>query len=116
VHGSIENTGGTVDTASGDVGQITVVGNYTQRAGGHLKLKVKNTGADGFDRLVATGPLSLAGSLALSRLGSTALSRATLVILSGSSRLGTFDSVSGLSSLGPGWHVAYGPEKVNLHK
>jgi hypothetical protein len=60
--------------------------------------------------------VSLAGTLALSRLGSAALSAATLPIVAGSSRTGTFGTVSGLATLGSGWHVGYLPAKVTLHK
>lgn len=116
VDGDIVNTGGIVGTGPGVVGRIAV-GDYAQGSGGRLKLKVKNTASpSGFDRLVASGPLSLNGTLILARLGTTALSPGTVVIVSGASRTGTFAGVAGLSTLGAGWHVRYGPANVRLQK
>jgi hypothetical protein len=117
VDGDIMNTGGIVDMGTGAIGRIVVGQGYTQGAGGRLKLRIRDTASPtGFDRLVASGALSLAGTLILAKSGTGSLAARTVTLVSGASRTGRFGTVSGLSTLGTGWHVRYGPTSMKIRK
>jgi hypothetical protein len=81
-------------------GLISVAGPYTQTSSGHLAVEVQGTSAGTFDRLIATGALSLAGSVDVTTSGFTPALGNTFAFITGSSRTGTL-SLTG-DQAGPG--------------
>ena len=90
-------------------GTLTVEGSWTQQPAARLEIDL--AGPASFDRVVCTGAVQLAGTLAVA-LGSNIVPQAgyTFPILSAAARAGTF-AVTNLPGLAPGlrWSVAYFP-------
>ena len=68
------------------------------------------------DRLIVSGKATLAGTLAIAKLGTATVAPGTIPLLTATTRQGTFASVSGLGTLGSGWRVAYAAAAVRLVK
>ena len=68
---SVMNNGGTVSPGgNGTAGTLTIQGNYSQAAGGSLQVDIGGTTAGaGYDQLVVTGTVFLAGTLELGIIG-----------------------------------------------
>ncbi len=102
--------GGTVSPGSASTpGTINVTGPYTQQAGGTLNARVRSSGND---RVTATGVATAAGTLAISTSGFQPAEGTLHTVLSGSSRTGTFGTVTGANS-GP-YDVVYDATTVKL--
>ena len=68
--GAVENGGGTVSPGGTAAAQLTVAGNYTQAAGGTLRVDVDGTTPiTGYDRLAVTGNALLGGTLSVDGAG-----------------------------------------------
>src|SRR5699024_8959020 len=94
VNGAVTNSGGTLDLLTR--GEFTIAGRYTQGSHGTAVIKVAGSTPSTRDTIAASGALTLHGSLKLVRVGGSAV--AGYAMLTGASRTGTFDTVSGLSA------------------
>ncbi len=83
-------SGGTVAPAGAGIGTLSVAGGVTFASGSNF---IADLGATG-DRLSATGPASLNGTLTLNLVGATFLTSSPYTILSSSARSGTFATVA----------------------
>jgi hypothetical protein len=97
------------------LGALSVAGPYTQSSTGHLAIGVAGTAASAFDQLTATGTLNLDGALDIVTSDPTLAPGDTFGFLSGSSRTGTFATVTGSKPV-PGltYTLAYGPTGASL--
>lgn len=109
IAGSVTNNG--VVAPGGTIGTLTV-GSYAQGAGGVLAIEVSPTAAS---QLNSLGAASLNGKLALTFDPGT-YGANIYTIVAGHPVTGTFSSVTGLGSLGPGnvSAILYGPTAVEL--
>jgi hypothetical protein len=61
---SVINSGGQVNPGlSGQTGKLTIMGNYSQNAGGTLNIRLGGTAAGQFDQLAVSGVATLGGTL-----------------------------------------------------
>jgi autotransporter-associated beta strand protein len=105
-------SGGTVAPGTSP-GTLNVAGPVTFLAGSTYAAEVTPTAAD---RITATGALSLNGTLAVAASGSFTSFNQTFTVASGSSRTGTFSSVTGLAGFGAPFNplVEYTGTLVNV--
>jgi hypothetical protein len=82
-------TNGATVSPGASLGAISVSGPYTQTASGHLVIEVQGISVGSFDRLLASGALSLAGSVDVTTSGFMPVPGNTFQFISGSSRIGT---------------------------
>jgi hypothetical protein len=94
--GDIRNTGGTISPGNSP-GAISIAGNYTQGAGGTLKIEIAGLTTAGvdYDLLAVTGTATLGGALRVSDInGFTPGPTDTVVPLTAGSITGTFSSAN----------------------
>ena len=97
------------------LGALSVAGPYTQLSSGHLAIAVGGTAASAFDRLTATGALNLDGALDIVTSDPSLAPGDTFSFLTGSSRTGTFATVTGSRPVpGLGYTLAYGSTGATL--
>jgi hypothetical protein len=109
VNGGVSNSAGTLDLRTR--GEFAIAGRYTQGNHGTAVIRVAGSTASTRDRIAVGGALTLHGTLKLVRIGTSAV--ASYAMLTGASRTGTFDTVSGLSHF-PGRHVRYTSTSARL--
>ena len=100
VAGDVANSGGTVQPGgAGAEGTLTIIGNYTQEAGGALSIDLAGTSAGEADRLKVEGAASLSGMLNITAIKNYRDSPGdTVEVLSAQSRSGAFSTVNGRSA------------------
>jgi autotransporter-associated beta strand protein len=113
--GSLVNSG--VVSPGGSIGTLTVSGNYTQTAGGTLRIKVAGPAPGAHDLLAVKGQASLAGTLQVIRVAGFQLhvgDQVTFLTAAGGVS-GTFGTVeNGLSGTTVNAQVVYLPTAVLL--
>ncbi len=101
VNGDVESTGGTVSPGSSP-GTLAIAGDYTQEAGGTLRVEIAGTDASQYDLLDVGGTATIDGVLEIVNApGFDPAPSATFRILDAATRTGTFETVSG-SQITPG--------------
>lgn len=117
----VTNDGGTVAPgAAGEIGVLSVAGNYTQGSGGTLEVDINgntvgNGGATGYDRLAVGAAANLAGTLAIVNNPSFAPQQSDVfTILTRASGSGTFDTLTGAVTSSGTYGATYTPTEVNL--
>jgi len=113
VGGLVVQSGGTAAPGT-SVGTLNVAGPVTFLAGSTYAAEVNPLAAD---RITATGPASLNGTLAVAAQGGPFTTfNTSYTLLSGSSVTGTFSTVTGLSAFGVAFNpmVSYGANTVTL--
>lgn len=112
INASVTSSGTVAPGAS--VGTLTMLGNYTQNAGGALNIELGGIGSN--DVLVVSGNTQLGGTLTVTNLNgfNPALSNA-FTILTAQTVTNTFASTN-LPALGGGlqWQLTYAPTAVEL--
>jgi hypothetical protein len=111
--GAVSNASATVAPGTPTtVGKISLVGssgNYTQKGSGALNIKIGGTSTGQFDQLVASGTVSLGGSLNVSTInGFSPQPGNTFTIVTGASISGKFSSITS------GWEASYKSTSVVL--
>jgi uncharacterized protein with beta-barrel porin domain len=92
IGGDLTNDG--IVSPGNSPGTLTVAGDYTQTAGGTLRIEIAGTAPGQFDLLSVGGSASLAGTLQLVRLGNFKLHVGdTITFLTADSVSGTFDTI-----------------------
>jgi hypothetical protein len=113
--GNVRNAGAlTLGNAADPTGTLTVQGGYQQTASGVLNVDLGGTAVANHDRLALTtaaGVATLAGTLNVSLVGGfTPALGNTFDVLTFSSRLGSFDTITGLDlGAGLGLQAAFDP-------
>ena len=115
ITGDVLNAGGTVEPGA-SVGQIDVVGAYTQGSAGCLAVELGSSLQGEYDALVCTGNVSLAGDLDVVLMNGFEPNHGdTFQIVRGGSVTGEFEHVS-VTNLPPQMEVVvyYSPTTVTL--
>lgn len=107
----LNNSGGTIEPGASP-GKITITGNYTQGAGGKLRIDLGGlTPATQHDQLIVSGSATLGGTLELAPFGAFSPSVGQqFAIMTRASGSGTFSNVVGLG--GGSYSVTYNPTSV----
>jgi hypothetical protein len=118
VSNDLNNTAASVAPGIG-LGELIVGGDYTQSAGGTLKVELGGAAAGSYDQLAITGTAALGGLLDVSLINAFAPSAGnTFTILTATAgRSGTFSTLpSQLPPLGSSlaWQISYGANNVML--
>ena len=113
VTGSVINTSGIVEPGNSP-GTLSITGNYMQAIVGQLVTELASTTT--FDRLVATGSVSIAGTLDVDLLGGFVPQPGNVFQIISSSGVvtGTFGSASLPTLTGANWQLRYNPNSVVL--
>ena len=95
VTGNVVNSAGTLAPGL-PIGQMNIVGTYTQQAGAGLDIELSDTAPGAFDKLACTGNVALAGNLAVTFVPPFEPSHGDsfIVVVSGATLGGTFAGVS----------------------
>ena len=100
VSGNLTNTAGDVRPGTSP-GTLAIGGDYTQGAGGTLRVEIDGATSALFDHLAVTGAATLNGTLAIVQgAGFDPASSDTFQVVTSASRTGTFSSVTGTALSG----------------
>ena len=117
VEGSLTNTGGTVAPGGSSPGILTVVGPYTQGAGGTLQIEIDGlTVGTEYDRLAVTGAASLDGTLAIvtGAAFDPPVAAGFTILTASDGGTGTFATITGTDVNGKTYVETYEPNSVTL--
>jgi len=94
VIGEVSNEG--LVSPGTSAGELVINGPYGQTADGTLEIEIGDPASDGFDTLAVSGPVTLAGRLALSRINDFVPAEGQgFTIMTYAARSGTFSPVTG---------------------
>ena len=97
VSGAVVNTGGTVRPGLGGAGELLILGDYTQKAGGTLAADIGGVDPGSqYDRLTVAGAATLGGTLAVTTAGYLPDFGDEFDVVTAGARSGEFDTLTGV--------------------